>query len=78
MADKIKYVPTEEAKKNPRSLRIDGELRAIGGSIETKPKPPKIGTVIKECTQAQYKKLHELKGYKDRLITIVKDGGGEN
>lgn len=53
------YGPTEQAKKSPVRLQLDGEWVAVGGSITVKVPAPGKNRTIKECTEAQYKKLYE-------------------
>lgn len=54
---KTKYVPSARAKANP--VRLVKKGYAIGGSIDIKPKAPKLPYTVPEATQAQYKEYYE-------------------
>lgn len=62
MAKQPKYLPTEEAKKNPRlyeMTRGKGDFVGIGGKYVVPEKKPKPKKEFPEATAAQYKILYE-------------------
>lgn len=54
---KFKYVPSARAKANP--VRLVKKGYAIGGSIDIKPKAPKLPYTVPEATQEQYQEYYE-------------------
>lgn len=58
---------TEEAKKNPRRLYINGKWVGIGGEIEIPGKPPKAAIKIPVATNEE---LAEVAQYMPHLIIV--------
>ncbi len=54
MKKRVKYLPTDEAKRTPRNCEVDGVRCGIGGQIVTE-----SGQIIKEATAKQYQKAFE-------------------
>lgn len=71
------YTYTEEAKKNPRRVRLpDGRWVGVGGPISMVPTPPRLPYVVPEATPQELSFLVDKMGLKHLVQTappVVED-----